>query len=61
MAVGFSSDGRAMFVFTVVSITEFERLKTANKDYIWRLYRANDYAIRPNILHEQISIFEKHP
>lgn len=60
VVVGFSNDGRAMFVFTVVSIAEFERWKTANKEYMWRLFKASDYAIHPYICHEQISIFEEH-
>lgn len=60
VVIGFSNDGRAMFVFLVVSIAEFERWKSANKEYTWRLYKASDYSIYPHICHEQISIFEEH-
>lgn len=60
VVVGFSNDGRAMFTFLVVSIAEFERWKSTNKEYMWRLYKASDFAIHPHICHKQISIFDEH-
>lgn len=60
IVVGFSNDGRAMFVFPVITIAEFEKWKTTNKEYTWRLFNAHDYGVYPCIYHEQISIFDEH-
>ena len=57
IVVGFSNDGRAMFAFPVVTIAEFERWKTTNKEYTWRLFNARDYGVYPCIYSEQLSIF----
>lgn len=64
IAVGFSNDGRVFFAFPVITISEFERWKTVNKEYVneyrWRLFKVHDYGIYPYNLHEQISIFDEH-
>ena len=59
IVVGFSNDGRAMFAFPVLTIAEFERWKTTNKEYTWRLFNAHGFGVYPCFYHEQISIFDE--
>lgn len=59
IVVGFSNDGRAIFTFPVVTIAEFERWKSSNKEYRWCLFTAHDYSVYPCFYHEQISMFNE--